>query len=65
MVENTRKLYIGGQWVGAASGRTFDVLNPATRQPIASVADGGPDEARAAVDAAAVAFTSWSKLPGI
>jgi succinate-semialdehyde dehydrogenase / glutarate-semialdehyde dehydrogenase len=65
VAENTRKLYIGGQWVGAKSGQTFEVVNPATREPIASVADGGPDEARAAVDAAAVAFTTWSKLPGI
>jgi succinate-semialdehyde dehydrogenase / glutarate-semialdehyde dehydrogenase len=65
VAEKTRQLYIGGQWVGAKSGRTFDVVNPATRELIASVADGGPDEARAAVDAAAVAFTSWSKLPGI
>jgi len=65
LADNTRQLYIGGQWVGATSGRTFDVVNPATREPIASVADGGPDEARAAVDAAAVAFTTWSKLSGI
>lgn len=59
------QLYINGQWVGVASGRTFDVVNPATREPIASVPDGGPDDARAAVDAAAAAFTTWSKLPGI
>src|SRR5687768_15040689 len=65
VAQKSWQLYIGGQWVGATSGRTFDVLNPATREPIASVPDGGPEEARSAVDAAAVAFMSWSKLPGI
>ncbi len=65
MAEKTWKLYIDGQWVGAKSGRTFDVVNPATRGVIASLPDGGPDEARAAVDAAAVAFGRWSKLTGI
>jgi succinate-semialdehyde dehydrogenase/glutarate-semialdehyde dehydrogenase len=61
----TWQLYINGQWVGTASGRTFEVANPATREPLANVPDGGPDEARAAVDAAAAAFPTWSKLPGI
>jgi succinate-semialdehyde dehydrogenase/glutarate-semialdehyde dehydrogenase len=65
VAQKTWQLYIGGQWRGATSGRTFDVVNPATREPISSVPDGGPEEARSAVDAAAVAFVSWSKLPGI
>jgi succinate-semialdehyde dehydrogenase / glutarate-semialdehyde dehydrogenase len=65
VAEKTWQLYIDGRWVGAKSGRAFEVVNPATRQLIASVPDGGPDEAKAAVDAAAGAFASWSKLPGI
>ncbi len=65
MAERTWQLYIDGRWVGAKSGRTFDVVNPATRQVIANVPDGGPDEAKTAVDAAAVAFVNWSRLPGI
>jgi succinate-semialdehyde dehydrogenase/glutarate-semialdehyde dehydrogenase len=65
VADKTWKLYIGGQWVGAESGRTFDVANPATREALASVPDGGPPEARSAIDAASAAFTTWSKLPGI
>ena len=65
MADKTWKLYIGGQWVGAESGRTFDVMNPATREALASVPDGGPPEARSAIDAASTAFTTWSRLSGI
>src|SRR4029453_10198307 len=46
------ELFIGGKWVPASSGNRFDVLDPATGDVIASVADGGVDDAAAAVDAA-------------
>jgi succinate-semialdehyde dehydrogenase/glutarate-semialdehyde dehydrogenase len=39
---------------------TFAVVDPATLEVIDEVADGTPDDARAAVDAAAAAFPSWS-----
>ncbi len=48
-------LLIGGTWRPAADGARIDVLDPATGEPIASVADASTDEARAAVDAAAAA----------
>jgi succinate-semialdehyde dehydrogenase / glutarate-semialdehyde dehydrogenase len=51
-------LFIGGKWVPAAS--RFDVLDPATGDTIASVADGSVDDAAAAVDAAAAAFPAWA-----
>src|SRR5260221_12239252 len=41
------------------TGRTFDVVNPATGQTIASVADNGEREARAIADAAVAGFKSW------
>jgi succinate-semialdehyde dehydrogenase/glutarate-semialdehyde dehydrogenase len=50
--------YIAGQWV--ESDRTFEVINPATGDVIGSVADGGADEAAAAVTAADAAFESWA-----
>ena len=37
-----KKLLINGEWVEAASGRTFPTYNPATGRPIADIADGGP-----------------------
>jgi succinate-semialdehyde dehydrogenase / glutarate-semialdehyde dehydrogenase len=54
------ELFIGGKWVPASSGDRFDVLDPATGDVIASVADGGVDDANAAVDAASAAFASWA-----
>lgn len=52
-------MLIGGEWVEAASGATFEVENPAKRQPIARVPRAaGPDIDRA-VGAARQAFASW------
>jgi succinate-semialdehyde dehydrogenase / glutarate-semialdehyde dehydrogenase len=53
-------MYIDGAFVPAASGRTFPVTNPATGATIGEVADGGADDARRAVDAAAAAFDGWA-----
>ena len=35
------KNWIGGEWVEAASGETFDVVNPSTGEVFASVPKGG------------------------
>ncbi|WP_307872538.1 NAD-dependent succinate-semialdehyde dehydrogenase [Paractinoplanes ovalisporus] len=51
-------LFIGGKWVPAES--RFDVLDPATGDVIASVADGTVDNALAAVDAAYTAAADWA-----
>lgn len=51
--------YIDGRWVSAAS--TFPVLDPATGEELAKVADCGPAEAKTAVDAAYKAFYSWKE----
>jgi succinate-semialdehyde dehydrogenase/glutarate-semialdehyde dehydrogenase len=52
------ELFIGGKWIPAAS--RFDVLDPATGDVIASVADGSVEDAQAAVDAAAAAGPDWA-----
>jgi len=59
----TYQLYINGEWIDAASGKTFAVTNPATGEEIATVADAGTAEAEAAVKAAHAAFPAWSKRP--
>lgn len=46
-------LFIGGEWVPAGSGARFDVDDPATGRPIASVADAGPEDGLRALQAAA------------
>jgi succinate-semialdehyde dehydrogenase/glutarate-semialdehyde dehydrogenase len=51
--------FIDGEWVASASGKRFDVTNPATGEVIASIADGSEADARAATDAAARAFPAW------
>jgi succinate-semialdehyde dehydrogenase/glutarate-semialdehyde dehydrogenase len=54
-----RKLYIGGEWRDAAGGGTLAVIDPATEEPICEVADGTPEDALAALDAAVAAQREW------
>ena len=60
-----RPMYIGGQFVFAADGQTFDTHDPGTGETLASVAAGGAAEIDAAVAAAQKAFRGpqWSGLP--
>src|ERR1700691_6027256 len=51
--------YIGGRWVGAGSGRTFDDVEAYGGPPRCPLVGGRP-EARAAIDAAAGAFPAWA-----
>jgi len=59
-----RKLFIGGQWVDAASGQTFDTPNPATGETLAAVAEGDAEDINRAVSAARNAFDDgpWGRL---
>ena len=53
---------IDGQWVGASSGATFDVINPATGEVLEEVADLSAEDCSEAVDAAQAAFPKWAAL---
>ena len=56
-MELTRhQLYIGGKWVEPSTGQHAADLDPATNRPIAEVAVGGAEDAKAAVEAARAAF---------
>jgi aldehyde dehydrogenase (NAD+) len=57
VTENTQ--LIGGEWVPAASGETFPVINPATGETIMDVPRGAAADVDAAVSAAAEAFPAW------
>ncbi|HEV8650977.1 MAG TPA: NAD-dependent succinate-semialdehyde dehydrogenase [Actinomycetes bacterium] len=59
----TPKLYIGGQWRDAAKGGTFKVEDPSTGEPLCEVADAGPEDGMAALDAAAAAQADWASHP--
>ena len=54
------ELFLGGKWVPSSSGDRFDVLDPATGDVLASVADGSVDDALAAVSSASAAFPDWA-----
>ena len=55
--------FILGEWRSAASGRRFEVTDPATNEPFASVPDSGSTDAHAAADAAQAAFGAWRDQP--
>src|SRR2546422_3311848 len=54
------RMFIGGEWVESADGRTFDVETPATRgKVVAHVPRSGAADVDQAVRAAAAAFPAW------
>src|SRR2546427_7006881 len=56
-------MIIEGDRTKAASGKTYEVRNPATGEVVDEVPAGGPADVDKAAQAAAKAFTTWSKLP--
>jgi succinate-semialdehyde dehydrogenase/glutarate-semialdehyde dehydrogenase len=56
-------LLLNGEWRPAASGETFEVEDPARGKVLLSIADAGPEDGMAALDAAAAAQDSWAKVP--
>jgi aldehyde dehydrogenase (NAD+) len=58
-----KRMLINGEWVRAASGKTFESRNPATGELLALVAEGDKEDIDRAVAAARRAFEgSWSKF---
>jgi phenylacetaldehyde dehydrogenase len=58
------KMLIGGKWVEAASGKTFETRNPATGEVLAHVAEGAGEDIDRAVKAARRAFEEgpWPEM---
>ncbi len=56
------QLHIDGQWTGAASGRTFEVLNPATGEVNGLLAHAGTPDLDRALDATVLGFAAWRKV---
>ena len=48
--------YVNGIWVNAASGKTFNVTNPANGEVIGAVPDMSREDVRHAIDAADAAW---------
>src|SRR6202521_433660 len=58
-----KRMLINGEWVKAASGKTFESRNPATGDLLATVAEGDAEDINRAVAAARAAFEGpWSKF---
>lgn len=66
MSKPAQKMYIGGRWVAAVTGETREIINPFNQKVIARVAEGGREDARAAIAAARQSFDSglWSEQSG-
>lgn len=60
-MEHTGQFYIDGKWVAPQATTTLEVINPATEQPIATIALGGAADVDAAVGAARGAFATFSQ----
>jgi len=63
-VATPRQLFINGQWVDAASGKTFETPDPATGETLARIAEGDAEDIDRAVKAARKAFEEgpWSRM---
>ena len=59
-----RRMLIGGKWVDAISGKTFETINPATEEKLTTVAQADSADVDAAVVAARRAFENptWSAI---
>ncbi len=59
-----KKLLIGGRWVAAASGKTFETVNPATEEVLALAAEADKLDVDEAVKAARKAFEDgkWPRM---
>src|SRR5918911_2542799 len=55
------QMLIGHDEVAVASGRTIEVINPATEEVVDTVPDAGPEDVDAAVAAAQHAFKAWAR----
>jgi betaine-aldehyde dehydrogenase len=56
-------LYIGGRWSGASDDKTFETINPSTREKLGEVPAATEQDVDRAVQAAKKGFRDWSRLP--
>ncbi len=62
----TYQNFIAGEWVSAATGKTYQNLNPAdTRETVATYQQSSQAEAVAAINAATAAFAVWAAMTSV
>ena len=64
-VLDTRRSFIGGEYVSSTSGETFATRHPGTNRVICEVEQAGEREVGLAVESAAAGFAEWSAMPAI
>ena len=57
-----QQVFINGEWRGAVSGKSLEVLDPANGQHIGNVPSCDENDARAAIEAAEAALPAWSAM---
>ncbi len=57
------KLFIGGEFKASSTGETFEDLNPATLESLATIQVAGPEDVDRAVEAAEAGFRLWNEVP--
>ena len=64
-IRHPDKLYIGGEWVEAKTGKMLEIVNPNSEEVVARVAEAGKDDMDRAVAAARKAFDEgpWPTTP--
>jgi succinate-semialdehyde dehydrogenase / glutarate-semialdehyde dehydrogenase len=60
---NETQLFISGEWTPSQTGATLPVINPATGEAFAQVADATVEDGLAALDAACAAQDAWAATP--
>src|SRR5208283_5112525 len=60
-MKDCRQFYIDGKWVGPTKAHDFQVINPASEEPIATISMGSTADVDNAVAAAKRAFESYSE----
>ena len=62
-IEDRYGLFVGGEFVEPRSGEWYPTVDPASEEPLAEIAQAGPEDVAAAVEAARDAFgNGWSDL---
>ncbi|MFL5941024.1 MAG: aldehyde dehydrogenase family protein [Gaiellaceae bacterium] len=59
----TFKNFIGGEWVDAASGETFETTSPANGEALGVFPRSGVEDVDCAVEAAKAAYEEWRLVP--
>ncbi|MFT8371836.1 MAG: aldehyde dehydrogenase family protein [Acetobacter malorum] len=59
-LKNSERFFINGQWVSPSAQDQKDIINPATEKPCGRIALAHSQDVNRAIEAAHVAFETWS-----